>query len=247
MTKTQLFYIDFQWLAVGRVRCGFVHKGSTVICHVFDHTNELAVPYMSNPNLPIRCEIQNTTTEVGSMKQICATVGSEGGYIEAGTAWELSSPTLRAVSSGSTLPVMAIRLKNSYNNLQNRAFVRIGQISAFTEDQTVRYNLVKIPNSASLSGGSWVSMDPDSVVEYNVGATSYTTGSSFLGGFIFAGGTGAGNNIAGQQQTPAPNARGNFIAQNFQSNDSEIYALVIKNMTGTSTDVGCSITWQEIY
>ncbi len=24
ITKSQLFYIDFQWLAVGRVRCGFV-------------------------------------------------------------------------------------------------------------------------------------------------------------------------------------------------------------------------------
>ncbi len=248
MSKTQLFYTDFQWLAVGRVRCGFVYKGTTIICHVFDHTNELAVPYMSNPNLPVRCEIFNNGAEAGSMKQICATVGSEGGYAESGVAWELSSPTLRNVTASATMPVMAIRLKNSYGGLQNRAFVRIEQVGAFTEDQTSRYNLVKIPNSASLVGGSWVSVDPDSVVEYNVGATSYVSGSTFLGGFIFAGGTGGGNNIAGQQQTPAPNAKGNFIAQNFQSNDSEIYALVMKNMHASSaTDVGCSITWKEVY
>jgi hypothetical protein len=246
VTKTQLFYIDFQWLAVGRVRCGFVYKGNTIICHTFDHTNILSIPYMSNPNLPVRCEIFNTGTEVGSMKQICSTVGSEGGYAESGVAWELSSPSLRTITASATMPVMAIRLKNSYGGLQNRAFVRLEQVAAFTEDQTARYNLVKIPNSSSLIGGSWVSVNDDSFVEYNVTATSYTTGSTFLGGFIFAGGVGGGNNIAGQQQTPAPNAKGNYIAQNFQSNDSEIYALVMKNMTGTSTDVGCSITWKEV-
>jgi len=67
------------------------------------------------------------------------------------------------------------------------------------------------------------------------------------GGFIFAGGTGGGNNIAGQQQTPTVNQKTNFIAQNIPSNDSEIYILAIKNMTGTSTDVGGTLSWTEVY
>jgi hypothetical protein len=251
VTKTQLFYIDFQWLAVGRVRCGFVYKGSTVVCHTFDHTNVLDVAYMQNPNLPIRCEIVNVGVPSigGSMEQICSTVGSEGGYQEGGNSVAFSSPSLRSVSSGSTMPVMAVRLKNAFNGLPNRAFVRVNNVGAFTEDQTAQYKLVKLPQSSSLTGGSWVSVGDDSTVEYNVTATAYsTTGAQELsGGFIFAGGVGGGNNIAGQQQTPTINQKVNFIAQNFDSTDSEIYVLAMKNMTGTATDVGCTMMWTEVY
>ena len=249
VTKTQLFFTDFQWLAVGRVRCGFVYKGNTVICHTFDHTNELDVAYMQNPNLPVRCEIVNTanTGTASSMEQICSTVGSEGGYQEAGITVSLGSPILRTVTSGSTMPVMAIRLKNSVNGLPNRSFVRVSNVGAFTEDQTTQYKLVKLPQSSSLTGGSWVSAGADSVVEYNITATAYSGGQELSGGFIFAGGVGGGNNIAGQQQTPTINQKVNFIAQNFDSTDSEIYILAMKNMTGTSTDVGCTMIWTEVY
>jgi hypothetical protein len=254
-TKTQLFYTDFQWLAVGRVRCGFVYKGSTIICHTFDHSNTTDVAYMTNPNLPIRCEIINAGNppQTGSMEQICSTVGSEGGYMESGIAQSLSNPTLRSIAGGGTLPVMAIRLKNSYSGLPNRAFVRMTSAGAFTEDQTARYELIKLPNSASLVGGSWVSVGNNSVVEYNITATSYgaDSGSALFGGFIFAGGVGGGNNIAGQQQTPGVDTKVNFIAQNFDSTNSEIYALVMKNMAaagvGNTTDVGCTLMWKEVY
>jgi hypothetical protein len=249
VTKTQLFYTDFQWLGVGRVRCGFVHKGITVICHTFDHSNTTDVVYMANPNLPVRCEIVNTSAPAatGSMEQICSTVLSDGGYEEQGISFAFGSPALRPVSSGSTLPVMAIRLKNSYSGVPNRAFVRVTAASAFTEDQTCQYKLVKLPQSSSLTGGSWVSFDPNSVVEYNVTATAYTGGQELSGGFIFAGGVGGGNNVAGQQQTPVVNQKVNFISQNIPSNDSEIYILAMKNMTGTSTDVGCTLSWTEVY
>lgn len=247
VTKTQLFYVDFQWLAVGRVRVGFVHRGNVVICHVFDHSNYIADPYMANPNLPVRCEIFNTGTEIGSMDQICSTVGSEGGYNENGISWALTSPTLRTIGSGSTVPVMAIRLKNTFNGYPNRAYVRVTNTGAFTEDQTIQYNLVKLPASSSLTGGSWVSVDSSSAVEYNITATEYTNARSLVGGFVFAGGTGGGNNIAGQQQTPGVDTKVNFIAQNFTATDSEIYVLGVKNMTGTNTDVGCSLMWKEVY
>lgn len=249
VTKSQLFYTDFQWLGIGRVRCGFVHKGITVICHAFDHTNTTDVVYMANPNLPVRCEVVNVNAPsvAGSMEQICSTVLSDGGYAEQGISFAFGSPALRSVSSGSTLPVMAIRLKNSYSGVPNRAFVRVTAVSAFTEDQTCQYKLVKLPQSSSLTGGSWVSFDPNSVVEYNITATAYTGGQELSGGFIFAGGVGGGNNIAGQQQTPVVNQKVNFISQNIPSNDSEIYIIAMKNMTGTSTDVGGTLSWTEVY
>lgn len=249
-TKTQLFYVDFQWLAVGRVRCGFVFKGVTVICHVFDHTNVLNVAYMQNPNLPVRCEIINSvnTGTASSMEQICSTVASEGGYSEAGKAYSVSNETFRSLSSGSTLPVLAIRLKNSINGLPNRAFIRIQEAAVFTDQQTVRYYLTKLPSGSLLTTGSaWTSTDTNSVVEYNTSATAHTDGKILLTGFVGANSLNINQaNPLVQNQSGVSNKQ-NFIAQNYGSTDSELYVLVAKNMTANATNIGGSMLWSEIY
>jgi hypothetical protein len=248
VTKTQLFYIDFQWLAVGRVRCGFVHSGVTVITHVFDHSNILDVAYMQNPNLPMRCEIRNSVTTASYMEQICSTVASEGGYVEAGRAFSFANPSFRTLGSGSTLPVLAIRLKNSVGGLPNRAYVRINDSSVFTDQQSVRYVLTKLNSGSMLTTASaWESVDNQSVVEYNTSATGYTNGKILLSGFVGA------NSLNINQANPLVQSHAgvtnkqNFIAQNFDSNDSEIYVLVAKNMTANTTNVGGSMLWSEVY
>ena len=92
-TATQLFATDFQWLGVGRIRCGFVVGGSLIYCHDFNHSNVEENVYWSHPSLPIRCEVRNTDTAVGitSMQQICSTVLSEGGYEESGIEFAVGS------------------------------------------------------------------------------------------------------------------------------------------------------------
>ncbi len=248
VTKTQLFYVDFQWLAVGRVRCGFVHKGITIVCHVFDHTNILDVAYMQNPNLPIRCEIRNSVNASSSMEQICTTVVSEGGYSESGKAFSVSNESFRSLTSGSTLPVLAIRLKNNINGLPNRAFVRIQEAAIFTDQQTVRYVLTKLPSGSMLTTGSaWTSIDNDSVVEYNPTATAYSDGKVLLTGFVGANSLNINQaNPLVQNQSGVGNKQ-NFIAQNYNSTDSEIYVLVAKNMTANTTNIGGTMLWSEIY
>ena len=248
VTKTQLFYIDFQWLAVGRVRCGFVHAGITIITHVFDHSNVRNVAYMQNPSLPIRCEIINSVAASSSMEQICTTVMSEGGYMEAGKAYSVANDTFRSLTSGSTLPVLAIRLKNTVNGLPNRAFVRIQQTSVFTDQQTVRYVLTKLPSGSMLTTASgWTSIDSNSMIEYNTSATAYTDGKILLTGFVGA------NSLNPAQAQPLVQSqlgvsnKENFIAQNYDSTDSEIYVLGVKNMTTSTTNIGGTMLWSEIY
>lgn len=248
VTKTQLFYIDFQWLAVGRVRCGFVHKGITVITHVFDHTNVLNVAYMQNPNLPVRCEIVNSVTNASSMEQICSTVASEGGYAEGGKAYSVSNETFCSLSSGSTLPVLAVRLKNSVSGLPNRSFLRLQNAAVFTSQQTVRYSLLKLPSGSALTTASaWTSVDTNSTVEYNSSATGYADGKILLTGFVGANSLNVNQaNPLVQNQAGVSNKQ-NFIAQNYNSTDSEIYVLVAKNMTADATSVGGTMLWSEIY
>lgn len=250
ITKSQLISIDFQWLGIGRVRCGLVVNGEVYLCHVFDHSNKTSVVYMTDPNLPVRCEIINVgnPAQTGSMEQICATVVSEGGYSETGRAFSVSNPTFRSLSSGSLLPVIAIRLKNTFNGLPNRSFVRMLESVVFTDQQTIQYQLLKLPSGSMLTTGSgWVSADTDSVVEYNISATAYSDGKSILSGFVGA------NSLNANQAAPTATSRTgvanrqNFIAQNYDSNDSEIYVLTAKNMTANTTNVGGTIMWSEIY
>jgi hypothetical protein len=253
ITKSQLFFTDFEWLGVGRVRCGFSIDGTNVTAHEFYNSNNLETVYMSNPNLPVRCEIRNTGTQVGaggSFLQICATVMSEGGYTEAGREFSHVSP-LRTVGVGSTVPVIAIRLKNSFKGYPNRATVKLEDISIISVGGNVKYEVVKIKNFVGFSTlGTWVSESDESVVEYNQTATGITTAAfeDFMGGFA----SGDSQNVnkpasSGSQTQFGPTSKKNFLSQNFDSTDSEIFSVRVSNLGSNSTSVGVAMRWREIY
>jgi hypothetical protein len=81
-SKTQLFVIDFEWLGIGRIRFGFYVYGKIYYCHQVNNINVLDKPYMKTANLPIRYELEGISGALGtaSIRQICATSISEGGY-----------------------------------------------------------------------------------------------------------------------------------------------------------------------
>jgi len=89
LTKSQILFIDIEWLGVGTVRCGFVINGAFVFAHKFHHANTDNIAngtYMTTACLPIRYEITNTgaTSSASTLKQICTSVISSGGYIPRG-------------------------------------------------------------------------------------------------------------------------------------------------------------------
>ena len=89
VTKSQILFIDIEWLGVGSVRCGFVIDGAFVFVHKFHHANTSNVSngtYMTTACLPIRYEITNTgaTSGASTLKQICTSVISSGGYVPRG-------------------------------------------------------------------------------------------------------------------------------------------------------------------
>jgi hypothetical protein len=249
ITKTQLWWCDFQWLGVGRVRVGFVHDGKLIICHNFYHSNHISTVYLSNPNLPVRCEIANVGTTSGAfMDQICSTVISEGGYVESGIDYSFQSPTLRSLAAGATLPVLAIRLKNTFNTYANRLTVRAGNLSVFTTASSVSWKLVKLSGVSAMNTGAWSDVNTGvSGVEYNVTATGTPTGEVIDGGFIAANTQSGNRNSSGSLTPNLPSAsKKNFITQNYGSTDSEIYVVVVKNIGADTTTVGASMQWREI-
>ena len=250
VTKTQLTYVDFQWLGVGRLRVGFVHDGLWVIAHEFYHSNTLPTVYWTQPSLPIRCEIRNTGTAVGtaSMGQICATVMSEGGYFETGLVNSAHSTLLgrQLTNGGDTLPVIAIRLKNRFNNDLVRAIVRVQQIGMLCTNGPVYYELRRFNSHTAITGGSWQIYGDDSVVEYNTTATGYTDGIAVAGDFLSAAAA-KGTTSQGSIDNPVANKRG-FITQNYDSTNSNCYALIataLGNQNNIQVQVYGTMQWSE--
>ncbi len=253
ITKTQLFFTDFEWLGVGRVRCGFSMNGLNIIAHEFYNSNVLPTVYMSNPNLPVRCEVRNSGTQVGaggSFIQICSTVMSEGGYVEAGREFSHATP-LRVVGVGTTVPIIAIRLKNSFKGYPNRATVKLEDISVFTNGANVRYEVVKLRSSVGINTtGTWISENDESVVEYNQTATGIST--VYFEDFMSSYATGESQNSQKPTATSAniqsgPTSKKNFLSQNYDSTDSEIFSVRVTNIGEASTSVGVAIRWREVY
>jgi len=248
ITKTQLSFIEFQWLGVGSVTVGFVHEGSFIPCHIFHHSNNLSTVYMSTPNLPVRCEIVNTGATTGAyFDQICSTVASEGGYVEAGIDWAVTSPALKTIAAGATSPIIAIRLKTAFRTYANRMIVRMGNLKMFSDGDSIKWRLLKLPNSTFLNDTTWTDVDDDSGVQYNVDATTWTDGDELDNGWV--GASTQGSQKAGG--APASNlpseAKKNYIVQNYDSTDSEIYLIVATNIGAQSTNVGAGLQWREIY
>jgi len=182
ISKAQILYMDIEWLGVGCVRVGFVINGAFILCHVFYHANEITSTYMTTASLPLRYEIKNTAGTSGSstMKQICSTVISEGGYELRGSQQAISIPitTPRALATAGTYyPIISLRLKSA--NLD--AIVVMTALSIMGIGNGVNYNW-QIRATGTTTGGTWTSAGTDSSVDYNI------TGTSFSGGRILASG-----------------------------------------------------------
>lgn len=116
-TKTQIFFMDIEWLGVGRVRCGLYIDGVPTYVHQFVHANVLDLVYMSTPNLPIRYEIQNSGSgDAASMTQICSTVVSEGGQDNTGyvRSIDMSTTPVAANVIGTQYALLGLRLKSAF-------------------------------------------------------------------------------------------------------------------------------------
>jgi hypothetical protein len=252
-TKTQLFWSDYEWLGVGRVRVGFINEGGFVTAHQFYNSNLKDSVYLSNPNLPVRCDIRNysNTTGTDSMQQICATVFSEGGYSEAGVDFAARTTGYRNIAAQAALPVISIRLKTGYFGQPNRSVVRLGSLEFFSAGQPCSYDIVRLPSGASLIGGSWVSANDESVVEYNITATGYSlSGANIIDvGFVQANSVGVGNASAATSAiASASTAKRSYLSQNIDSTDSNIFSVVLRNYSsppGNTTDTFAGIQWRE--
>jgi hypothetical protein len=186
ITKAQILWMDFEWLGVGTVRLGFVIDGKFILCHQFHHANLITSTYITTASLPLRYEIENTgvTASSSTLKQICSTVISEGGYQLNGLQQAVSTPITAPRSTsvaGTYYPILSLRLKSSPNFLD--AIIILTALSVLGTGNGVNYNW-KVIASGATTAGTWVSAGANSAVEYNITGTSFTGGRTLASGYL---------------------------------------------------------------
>jgi len=150
-TLTQIFWCDVEWLGVGNVRTGFVINGQFIVCHTFQHANQPGntTVYMTTATLNPRYEITNTgaTSGVSTMKQICSTVISEGGFAPSTKlGYVTNNTTATRVSSANTVTALcSIRLNPAYPD----AVVLPSQLDILSLD--VRYGQFQLIENATFT------------------------------------------------------------------------------------------------
>ena len=239
LTKAQILFMDLEWLGVGTVRIGFVINGNFYVCHKFHHANIIASTYITTASLPLRYEITNTaaTSGASTLKQICSTVLSEGGYELNGSQQAIGIPinSPRTLGTAGTFyPVISLRLKSTRLDA-----IVIPSALSVLPITTGNYNWQFVA-AGTTTGGTWTSTGTNSSVEYN------TSGTSFTGGRILASGFFSDTNQGGSKADVLKNALFKFqLERNSLSTTSYELTLIVASDSASDTIVA-SLDWEEV-
>jgi hypothetical protein len=182
--KSNILFIDIEWLGVGSVRVGFVINGQLITAHTFNNANSLTTVYMQTANLPIRYEIETAATLAAgtyTLQQICSSCISEGGYAPKAVEQMIGTASLAGVdlaTAGTFYNLATIRIKSSrpYAVIVPAGFIASGISNS---DYEVQLRLNATPSSSF----SYTSYSDN--IEYDLtGATTITGGTIIAKSYI---------------------------------------------------------------
>jgi hypothetical protein len=236
-SKAQILWMDFEWLGVGSVRCGFIIDGQYIVCHTFNNANEITNVYMTTAILPVRYEIKTVTSAVAaSMKAICCSVISEGGFEQTSIDHVARRTTVLGTIGSTFLPVVSIRLASG----RTGAVVLPNRVQVLpTTNQNYEVALIKNP---TLTAASWTAVPTDSNVEFDVAATATTGGSIVQTDYVTATGSGGVGNTSAATGYNFDLQLGASIA-----GVSDIYTVAVRTVSGATTgDVVGSLSFYDL-
>jgi len=233
LTKPQILWMDFEWLGVGSVRCGFIIDGQYIVCNTFDTANEYGTTvYMTTAILPVRYEITTTTSAVAaSLTQICCSVVSEGGFEQTSIDHVARRTTvfINIDTTATFFPIVSIRLASG----RTGAVVLPNRVQ-FLPITNQNYEVVMLKNP-TLTGATWAATVPsDTNVEYDVAATAISaTGTIVQTDYVTSSGS------AGVSQTSLPNDYNWDLQLGTSLADvSDIYTLAVRTVDGATKGSG---------
>ena len=234
-SKTQILFIDFEWLGVGTVRYGFVVDGVIYYAHHVHNANNQATVYMSSPNLPIRYEISSSQNATASLVCICSSVVSEGGLNSIGYQRSVDRGATGLVTNNDTsiYPLIAIRLNSAFLG----AFATVTSI-AINDTVSNAYRWCLLLNPTVTGTAFSFAQVSNSAIDIDVARTNATT---LSGGTQLASGYANGTQDAGLISAPTDMALGSTIA-----GVSDILVVGFQKITGGSATVYASLQYREL-
>ena len=156
VSKGFVYFIDYQWLGVGRVRYGIVWNGGRVVVHQETHASTLLYPYMRTGNLPARVEQVNYALAGGpvtirsySMAVISAANHDPAVAKRQGQSTDL---TVNVNWTGSFRPLFSVRSKNYFHGRENRAIAIPLDLQVYSQNAPIVIQILQWP---TLTGDTW--------------------------------------------------------------------------------------------
>jgi hypothetical protein len=240
ISKAQIFWMDIEWLGLGTVRCGFIINGKFIVAHSFHHANIINSTYITTASLPLRYEIKNAaaTSGASTLKQICSTAISEGGYELRGLQQAVTIPldAPRDCTAANTYyPVISLKLKSGFLD----AIVILTALSMVGTGNNAVFNW-RMVASGTTNGGQWVDAGANSAVQYNISGTSFSGGRVLASGYMTSNTQGqAVIDILKEALFKFQLERNTFTSSGF-----ELTLIIASKNAGD--DVYASIDWEEI-
>lgn len=228
--KTNIFVTDLEWLGVGRVRCGFVIDGEIKWCHEFNHANYGTKVYMTSATLPLSYRIHNagTIASAATLKQICCSVMSEGGYEPTGPIYTGGAGIAGVKSITSETLFAAIRMASGRTD----NLVMPAQIDAAVDGNSIaKWRLYLNPTLT----GNWLP------AENGRGNVEVMASGTFSGGTIVSTGF-----LSGRSNTAfSPEGSLALSLGKTANGDSDILMLTIQ--CETAMKATGQLGWRELY
>ena len=178
LTKVQIFISDMEWLGSGRVRVGFVIDGEIRYCHEFNHANNGTTVYSTTAILPLSYRVESTAilASGASLKQICSSVMSEGGYEPSGPVYIVGRGASGVGSISSEEVIAGIRMASG----REGNVILPAQVDATIEGNTTAQWRLRL--NPTITSGTWAP------AENGRGNVEVLTAATISGGTVVAAG-----------------------------------------------------------
>ena len=241
ISKAQILFMDIEWLGEGTVRIGFIIDGNFIVCHRFNHANLITSTYITTASLPLRYEILNASTATATtLKQVCSSVISEGGYELRGAQQAVGTPILTPRTfpvAGTFYPIVGLRLIPT--KLDGIVILTAASILGLGNGKNYAWRVVQ---SATITGGLWTPVGVDSAVAYNLTGTSTAGGRVLAQGYVNSSNQGSPSiNILKEALFATQLERNTFTGTAFEL----VIEMAIDAIGGT-LGAYVSVDWEEI-
>lgn len=235
-TKGQIFAVDLQFLALGRIRCYLDIDGAPYLIHEFKHSNIIARPYWRTASLPTRFEIRALAGAAGTatFETICAENTREGGDIPGGTSVGVSTNVAATAPTVTTTErsILSIRLRDAA-----RLGAHLRPYGAQVHplgSSIVRWRLLFNPTVAGLSWSDTGDVAQVSTTQSTVTSPGYVVASGYV--------ERAASSVSGSVDLPL--YANVYVGNNVTTSD--VLVLSVQQVSGTDS-VHAAMRFFEVY